>query len=252
MQSTEKWLSVVGYEGSYEVSNLGRVRSLDRVSARGHNIRGLMLALVTLADSGPDARQTVSLHLGGVQRTRLVHHLVLESFVGPRPQGQEACHWDGDASNNALSNLRWDSHKANEADKLRHGTHVNANKTHCIRGHELVEPNLVPGELALGFRKCRACSIALAHAHYRGEPFSHSIADAKFADVLAGRIGLKNDACPRGHLLVGANLVPSDLKVGKRGCLACNRARGSAKTRKVAFDPVMADEKYRIIMGGGA
>lgn len=53
---------------------------------------------------------------------RLVHHLVLEAFVGPRPQGMQCCHNNGDPADNRLSNLRWDTPKANSADRLLHGT----------------------------------------------------------------------------------------------------------------------------------
>jgi hypothetical protein len=57
-------------------------------------------------------------------RTRYVHRLVLEAFVGPCPDGLEGCHDpDPDPSNNSLSNLRWDTPKANVADSVRHGTH---------------------------------------------------------------------------------------------------------------------------------
>jgi len=51
-----------------------------------------------------------------------VHRLVLEAFVGPCPDGMEACHNDGDRANNVPSNLRWDTHGNNLADKLAHGT----------------------------------------------------------------------------------------------------------------------------------
>lgn len=50
------------------------------------------------------------------------HVLVLTAFVGPPPQGHEACHRDGNPSNNHLSNLRWDSHVNNLADRKAHGT----------------------------------------------------------------------------------------------------------------------------------
>ncbi len=53
---------------------------------------------------------------------RLVHRLVLESFVGPCPEGMESCHADGNRLNNRLDNLRWDTPKNNAADKARHGT----------------------------------------------------------------------------------------------------------------------------------
>jgi hypothetical protein len=51
-----------------------------------------------------------------------VHRLVLEVFVGPRPEGLECCHWDGNRKNNRLENLRWDTRASNEADARRHGT----------------------------------------------------------------------------------------------------------------------------------
>jgi hypothetical protein len=55
-------------------------------------------------------------------KQRLVHQLVLEAFVGPRPESCEARHLDGDPSNNKLDNLAWGTKAENQADKLRHGT----------------------------------------------------------------------------------------------------------------------------------
>lgn len=59
---------------------------------------------------------------GQTHRQTYVHRLVLEAFVGPCPPGMECCHNDGDPSNNALANLRWDTSASNNADKIRHGT----------------------------------------------------------------------------------------------------------------------------------
>jgi hypothetical protein len=53
---------------------------------------------------------------------RFTHRLVLEVFVGPCPPGMEACHNDGDPANNALTNLRWDTHQSNIDDSESHGT----------------------------------------------------------------------------------------------------------------------------------
>lgn len=50
------------------------------------------------------------------------HRLILEAFRGPCPKGMQACHNDGDRSNNRVSNLRWDTIKNNHADKMKHGT----------------------------------------------------------------------------------------------------------------------------------
>jgi hypothetical protein len=64
----------------------------------------------------------VGLHRDGKRHGRLVHRLVLEAFVGPCPDGMEACHNDGNRLNCALSNLRWDTPAANQADRVLHGT----------------------------------------------------------------------------------------------------------------------------------
>jgi hypothetical protein len=63
------------------------------------------------------------LHLtaSGVRKKKKVHSLVLMAFVGPRPEGMECCHGDGNRKNCSLNNLRWDTPKANSADKVAHG-----------------------------------------------------------------------------------------------------------------------------------
>ena len=66
---------------------------------------------------------TVNLGNGSKKKVaRTIHRLVLEAFVGPRPAGCVCCHNDGNPTNNAVSNLRWDTYEANEHDKIRHGT----------------------------------------------------------------------------------------------------------------------------------
>lgn len=67
-------------------------------------------------------RYVVELQRGHASYPFAVAHLVLKAFVGPRPPGMEACHNDGDLANNRPSNLRWDTHAANLADRKRHGT----------------------------------------------------------------------------------------------------------------------------------
>jgi len=62
----------------------------------------------------------VSLDVNGRNRSRLVHQLVLEAFVGPKPNGMEGCHYpDHDKRNNRLDNLRWDTHAENAKDSYR-------------------------------------------------------------------------------------------------------------------------------------
>lgn len=128
----ETWLAVVGWEGFYEVSDLGHVRSIDRVITQVINgkeqlahLRGRVLKHSHKGRSnGNLSDPVVTLTAAGRRRVALVAHLVLESFEGPRPPGMEACHYpDRDPWNNHRSNLRWDTHSANTLDSVKHGTH---------------------------------------------------------------------------------------------------------------------------------
>jgi predicted XRE-type DNA-binding protein len=119
--SAERWLPVVGYEGSYEVSDTGRVRSLDRswwqASRHGTLYEHFKKGRVLRPGPATAGHMTVVLGRGN---TRLVHHLVLEAFVGPRPDGTEARHGDGNEKNNRLDNLQWDTRGNNSRDKKWH------------------------------------------------------------------------------------------------------------------------------------
>lgn len=173
----EHWKPVVGYEGSYEVSDQGHVRSLDRFNSRGHRIRGGVLK------PAPDHSGHLHLRLSRDARSQgaYVHALVLAAFIGTRPIGQEACHNDGNPQNNRLDNLRWDSRSENARDRVRHGTHPESRKTACPRGHALVEPNLMPSATRRGHRSCLACN----RAHASASPFSKQLADAHYERIIA-------------------------------------------------------------------
>lgn len=149
----ENWRAIPGYEGSYEVSDLGRVRSLDRIISSGHRRRGLILKPIRHERGYP----MVNLWRSNSQRMQLVHRLVLAAFIGPAPKGFESLHADGDATNAALSNLSWGTHSENEYDQVDHGTHHHAAKTHCPAGHPYDEANtyVYPGRAHRGCRTCR-------------------------------------------------------------------------------------------------
>ena len=118
----ERWLPVVGYEGLYEVSDQGRVRSLSR---RVHNYTKAGRILKPGRKLNKNGRLVALQVMLGRGNTRRVHNLVLEAFVSVCPAGLEGCHNDGDPSHNILSNLRWDTHAANMADQVLHGTKAN-------------------------------------------------------------------------------------------------------------------------------
>jgi hypothetical protein len=123
-------------------------------------------------------------------RSRPVHQLVLEAFVGARPTPKhESRHLDGDSSNNRPGNLEWSTHAENNRDRVRHGTHNNLKRTTCRPGgHLLRMPNLHPSYLPK--RKCQACHTASLLAGYykrKGQPMTRE-AQAAHADKVYERL----------------------------------------------------------------
>lgn len=112
----EEWRPVVGWEGYYEVSNQGRVKSLPRITAGGTRIMGRLRQPAMQGRGNPYWQ--IHLMRDGVPWYRVaVHRLVLESFIGPCPEGMEACHLNGNGFDNRIENLRWDTHEANMAEQ---------------------------------------------------------------------------------------------------------------------------------------
>ena len=186
--SPERWLPVVGYEGFYEVSDHGRVRSVDRtVKFRDGRVFSYTSQLRSQTPQVPYGHMAVGLKRNGKRRTVRVHRLVLEAFVGPCPEGMEGCHNDGDASNNALSNLRWDTSSANKQDMIRHGTNYRLNLTRCPYGHSLDAPNVVAFAARTGRRGCLACSRARAHIQRNPhlKPHFQQVSDDYYAKIVA-------------------------------------------------------------------
>lgn len=155
---SERWLPIPEWEGFYEVSDCGRVRSVDRIVGSGPSAYGgqrlqpgRLLKLKPLRSG----HLTVDLWRHGKGHDRLVHRMVLEAFVGACPAGMEACHRDGEPSNNCVGNLYWGTRSENMHDLVRHGGHPSASKTTCVLGHPFDEENTF--YTARGHRVCRAC-----------------------------------------------------------------------------------------------
>ena len=129
----EVWLPVFGYEGLYEVSSLGRVRSIDRVVTKGNLARVLMIGRVLIVGLDVAGYPMVGLHRNGHQKNGRVHQLVAAAFLGPRPSGKECCHNNGNRADPRLSNLRYDTKLGNSNDKYRHETMVCGERQHLAR-----------------------------------------------------------------------------------------------------------------------
>ena len=132
-EGLEEWRPIPGWEGAYEASSFGRVRSVDRTIVvrnpggvlgprrfRGRVLRAgrIKNGYYLVSFTGP----------GRKREYRYVHDLVLLAFVGPKPAGLEVCHNDGTRDNNRLENLRYDTRQANAQDRWKHGTMLRPKK----------------------------------------------------------------------------------------------------------------------------
>lgn len=185
----EEWRPVVGYEGLYEVSSWGNVRSFPRVMTnsigRVCRFRGRMLKLIKKKRTG---YYQVSLCRDGEQKEVSVHRLVAEAFIGPQPDGMEILHGDADRTNNRVENLRWGTRRENQQEKVEHGNHPESRKKECPRGHPLELPNLTAHSVKVGNRSCLACNRAHARIRYRGwsNDVMQAVSDAFYEEIMEG------------------------------------------------------------------
>jgi hypothetical protein len=116
----ETWRAIPGFDGRYEVSDQGRVRSL---RFRGWNSNGPFDRLrgepLILRPAWRRGYPQVSL---GKDYRGAIHRFVLTAFVGPCPPGHEGAHLNGERADARLVNLAWKTHVENERDKVAHGT----------------------------------------------------------------------------------------------------------------------------------
>jgi hypothetical protein len=131
----EIWKEVQYYGGHYEASNIGNVRSKDRIitkysvlckSVVNQNYKGKVL----LKAKTRDGHFTVRIGVDKKKYTIQVGRMVLMAFVGLPNLGEECCHNNGVAGDNRIENLRWDTHFNNNKDRLRHGTYKRGESHH--------------------------------------------------------------------------------------------------------------------------
>lgn len=122
----ERWKAIPGFPG-YEISDHGRVRSYWKRVSNGIG-KGCRMVLIDnpVHYYSPQVGSSGYVQMVFKKRpaysNQRIHRLMLEVFIGPCPKGMEACHNDGNKTNNILPNLRWDTRKNNIGDQIRHGT----------------------------------------------------------------------------------------------------------------------------------
>lgn len=119
----ERWLPVVGYKGLYEVSDLGRVRGKVRLITDSMGRQYYRPGRILCFSHDSRGYKIVILCKDCGRQAKLVHRLVMQSFVGPCPEGMNVCHGTGGKTDNRLVNLSYGTKsKNNGVDKLRDGT----------------------------------------------------------------------------------------------------------------------------------
>ena len=120
----ERWLPVVGYEGLYDVSDLGRVRNSHTGRVMAPSRSGAYLGVKLCRD-------------GAVTRHR-IHRLVGEAFLGPLPPGMVTRHGPGRMLDNRLANLSYGTRRQNTHDQVRDGTMWRGREHVCARLTETI------------------------------------------------------------------------------------------------------------------
>lgn len=144
---TEIWRPVVGYEGLYEVSNTGRVRSLN------YNRTGKVRELKPEATEAGYLR--IALCKDGKAKNHKIHAIVMAAFVGPRPEGYDVNHIDECKTNNRVENLEYCTRREN----LNHGTHNE--RSAATRSMPVLEFDQFAD---LAFRRCWPSVMEAAHS----------------------------------------------------------------------------------------
>lgn len=112
---------MVGWEGYYEISNLGRVKSCERMVRCQFGMKRWPERMLSVHTSSSGYR-AVMMARDGFKRPMHIHWLVCEAWHGKRPTPlHQVAHFDGDKLNNDPANLRWATPKENAADNLLNG-----------------------------------------------------------------------------------------------------------------------------------
>lgn len=113
MVEIEKWKDIKGYEGYYQVSNLGNIRSLDREIVKKDGTTQIIKGGIVNKILNRDGYYVVSLNMNGENKSKRVNRLVAESFIDNPDNLPEINHIDFNRINNKVDNLEWCTHKDN-------------------------------------------------------------------------------------------------------------------------------------------
>lgn len=116
----EEWRQIEGYEGYYEVSNLGRVRSVDRIITDKNGVKYKKNGHISSLINKDNGYMYISLNKNGKRKNHYVHRLVANAFI-PNPQNKTCVnHKDYNRKNNSVDNLEWCTQEENINYSIEH------------------------------------------------------------------------------------------------------------------------------------
>lgn len=126
---TEIWKDIEGYEGLYQVSNLGRVKSLERVVSRSDGRTQKVSDKIRKSYLDDDGYPRLSLSREGAKKTVKIHRLVAQAFIYRKAGASEVNHLNGNKQDNSVSNLEWVTSEENIEHSFREGLHNSPKKS---------------------------------------------------------------------------------------------------------------------------
>jgi uncharacterized protein YerC len=169
----EIWLPVVGWEKYYQISSIGRVRSLERMSRVNSKNSGLrrMGGIIRKQHITSSGYRAVSLTANGVRSVELIHRLVLNAFVRLRKEGEFGRHLNDIQTDNRVENLAWGTLVDNAADRMKNKGYARA---------ELHPVATITNEVAL--------AIYNSEETYKSISEKYGISHANIARIKKGKI----------------------------------------------------------------
>jgi HNH endonuclease/NUMOD4 motif len=202
----EEWRPIPDWGDLYEASDRGRVRRIVGRNGRGWYDRITIRKLRV----GKQGYYTVQLWRDCKPTTMMVHRLVAQAFIGPRPDGLEIRHLNDNKLDNRLVNLVYGTRSENKKDSVRNGIHPMTRRTRCPSGHEYTPENT--------YWKPR-----------KGKPPQRVCIKCTRNGIKPGAFNRNKTYCPKKHEYTPENTFVNSK--GSRECRTCLRERRASRTK---------------------
>lgn len=174
IMESEIWKDVVGYEGLYQVSNLGRVKGLDRKASIGNNnFRSVKGGLLKIRKGEKTNYPFVALTKNHKASLIRVHRIVAEAFI-PNPNNYpQVNHKDGDKTNNCVCNLEWVTCSQNTKHAYDNRLNKKARPVECLKDGVVIKTykSALEAERLDGFQSqniAHCCNHKYGHKKHKG------------------------------------------------------------------------------------